>query len=70
MLWALLAAMSVIAAALVDWPLWHGGKTTAAPAPELAIHRDRLAEIAAEQKLGLIGAAEAEAAPEAADRAA
>lgn len=62
MLWALLAAMSVIAAALVAWPLWRARRAAPAPAPELAVHRDRLAEIAAEQNQGLISAAEAEAA--------
>jgi len=60
MLWASVAAMTVVAIAGVLWPLFR--KRPARSGSDVAVYRDQLQEIERDLGLGLIGAKEAEAA--------
>jgi cytochrome c-type biogenesis protein CcmH len=63
MIWALAFLMTTGLALLLLWPLLRGADAVVpSGAHDRAVHRDQLAEIAREEKAGLIGAAEAEAA--------
>src|SRR4051795_185413 len=60
-LWLVFALMTAAAIFAVLWPLGRV-RTPAAEGNDLAVYRDQLEEIARDRALGLIGAAEAEAA--------
>jgi cytochrome c-type biogenesis protein CcmH len=62
MIWLFLAAMTALALAAVLWPLRRGQPAAQAGDNDVAVYRDQLEEIARDQAVGLLGAAEAEAA--------
>ncbi|MBV8537321.1 MAG: c-type cytochrome biogenesis protein CcmI [Alphaproteobacteria bacterium] len=63
MIWVVLGLMTVLAAGAVLLPYWRGRTAPASRAAyDLEIYRDQLAEVERDQKRGLIGADEAQAA--------